>query len=351
MTLATELLSSLRGSRPALRRAGHALAACGLALSASACGGASSNGMPVGDGGTVQDGSTMGMTETLTTSGRHIVDRCGNGFVPRGLENALGEQLPPGNDWGGFVDKMAATGANAIRILPDVAQLSLSDLDKVFQRVVANDLVVYVSPGDRSWFGQSGVKTLLDTYKGHLILDAFQEPNYDDRTRWLSDVEAAIDQVRGYGYTVPITVLANQYGRDLPVLLSKGADVVAHDPQHRVILGWQAYWGSSGWYQSQYHMTLSEGFAAAAAAAFPIQAGIDDIADLPNEHMDYSAAMTAAQSNGIGWLWWDWYNPYGSANSLSTDGTVNHLTSVGTTVVNTHPASIAHTSVKACRPM
>ena len=79
--------------------------------------------------------------------------------------------------------------------------------------------------------------------------------------------------------------------------------------------------------------------------------GLDDITDLPSEHMDYSAAMTAAQSNGIGWLWWDWYNPYGSANSLSTDGTVNHLTSVGSTVVNTHPASIAHTSVKACRPM
>jgi len=127
-----------------------------------------------------------------------------------------------------------------------------------------------------------------------------------------------------------------------------GPEIVAADPLRNTIIGWQAYWGSSQFYQRRYGMSLTQGIQAAAQATFPIQIGIDRITDPPSETMDFGAAMSTAQSNGVGWLWWDWYNPYGPDNNLSRDGSAN-LLPVGQTVVNTHPASIRNTSVRPCR--
>jgi hypothetical protein len=58
--------------------------------------------------------------------------------------------------------------------------------------------------------------------------------------------------------------------------------------------------------------------------------------------------MTKAQANGIGWLWWDWYNPYGSENNLSEDGSADNLTATGEDVIRSHAASIARTARLSC---
>jgi hypothetical protein len=84
-------------------------------------------------------------------------------------------------------------------------------------------------------------------------------------------------------------------------------------------------------------------------APFPIQLGLDHVTDPPSETADFEALMTAAQASGIGWLWWDWYNPYGSDNNLSDDGTASNVTAIGRTVVRGHAASIQRTAQRACR--
>jgi hypothetical protein len=58
--------------------------------------------------------------------------------------------------------------------------------------------------------------------------------------------------------------------------------------------------------------------------------------------------MQAAQDHGIGWLWWDFFNPYGAENNLSRDGSADRLTSTGNTVINSHAASIANTARSTC---
>lgn len=58
--------------------------------------------------------------------------------------------------------------------------------------------------------------------------------------------------------------------------------------------------------------------------------------------------MNLAQANGVPWLWWDWYNPYGTDNNLSLDGSADNLTVTGRLVVNTHAASVANTARLAC---
>lgn len=289
---------------------------------------------------------------TITTSGRDVLDSCGNKLVVRGVEQIFGEQLPQGNDWVGLIGQIADSGVNAVRILAGTDTLSNADVDSLIQVAVDRQMVVYMTPyGNQNmqWLGQPDVREMLAKYEKHVIIDAFGEPTFDDRARFLADSTDAIRQVREWGYRVPLTVTANQFGRDLPSLLELGAEIVASDPLNNTILGWQAYWSTSGYYQDLYGMSLEEAVQAVAAAPFPIQLGLDRVTDFPSgATADFGALMSATEAHGIGWLWWDWYNPYGNENNLTEDGSAARLTPTGSAVVSTHAASVQNTARLAC---
>ena len=288
-------------------------------------------------------------TNTMRVSGRKLLDSCGQPFVVRGVEQILGEQLPQGNDWLGLVREIAATGANAVRILPSVNTLTLGDVDEILTFIGEQGMVAFIDPlngGD--WYAQDDVRAMLKKHERFIIIDAYGEPQYDDIERWHAEAKAALVRMRGLGYEVPFTVYANQYGRALPSLFDYGADILAADPLHNTFLGWQAYWGNNGYYQQHYGYSLTEAVDAIVESGLPIQLGLDHITDLPSTEADYATLMTGAEANGVGWLWWDFYNPYGTENNLSQDGTVEHLTSTGSTVLDTHPASVGNTAKRAC---
>jgi hypothetical protein len=190
---------------------------------------------------------------------------------------------------------------------------------------------------------------MLAKHEGNILIDAFGEPQFDDRDKFLADSTAALQQLRAWGYRVPLTVTANQFGRDLPSILELGAQIIASDPLHNVMLGWQAYWPNNNYYQSMYGYTLEQAVQAAAAAPFPIQLGLDHVTDFPSDvTADYGTLLTATQQNGIGWLWWDWYNPYGNENDLTVDGSRGSLTDTGRVVMVDHAASVRNTARLAC---
>jgi hypothetical protein len=289
---------------------------------------------------------------TMRTSGRRILDACGNTFVTRGVEQIFGEQLPQGNDWVGLVEQIAASGVNAVRVLAGTDALGVDDVDTLLRVVRDQGMVAYVTPygnEGRNWLQAGEVRDMLASHERYIIIDAFGEPTFDDRDRFLSEATEAIRQVRSWGYRVPLTATANQFGRDLPSLLELGDEIVAADPLDNTIMGWQAYWGSGGFYQATYGMSLTEGVAAAARAPFPIQLGLDRITDFPSpETADYGSLLSATEEHGVGWLWWDWYNPYGNENNLTENGDASRLTPTGQTVVNTHAASVQKTARRAC---
>jgi hypothetical protein len=132
----------------------------------------------------------------------------------------------------------------------------------------------------------------------------------------------------------------------LPTILEGGADVLASDPLHNVIFGWQAYWGEPGnYYQNMFGMTLHQAMQAVRDAPFMIQVGLTYQTDpwQNSETMDYHLAMQDAQTYDIGWLWWDWRLSSGSA-SLTTDGVYGHWEPYGADVAVTNPYSIGKTS-------
>src|SRR4029078_12354242 len=110
-------------------------------------------------------------------------------------------------------------------------QLSVNEIDQFLTAAGAAKVVVFLTPnGGRSWFKRSDVKTMLNRHQKWLIIDAYGEAPYDDRNRWQNDVQTAIRDIRSAGDTVPLTVLSNLYGRDLPALFERGAAIEATDP-------------------------------------------------------------------------------------------------------------------------
>lgn len=290
---------------------------------------------------------------TMTTSGRQILDSCGNPFVTRGVEQIFGEQLPEGNDWVGLVEEIAASGVNAVRVLAGTNTLGTDDVDALLAVVADRGMVAYVTPyGNEAmqWLDGEDVRAMLAKHEKYIIIDAFGEPTFDDRERFVRDSTDALRQVRSWGYRVPLTVTANQYGRDLPSILELGEQIISADPLGNTILGWQAYWSNNGFYQEHYGMSLTEAVQAVANAPFPIQLGLDRVTDFPSDATaDFGTLLSATEANDIGWLWWDWYNPYGDENNLTQDGSSSRLTPTGETVVSSHAASVRNTSRLACR--
>jgi hypothetical protein len=289
---------------------------------------------------------------TLQTSGRQLLDTCGKPFVVRGVEQIFGEQLPQGNDWLALLDQISESGVNAVRILAGTDTLDVNDVDALLARVAEKGMAAYVTPyGNEGmqWLAGQDVRQMLAKHEKYIIIDAFGEPTFDDRDRFIAESTNAIRQVRSWGYEVPLTVTANQFGRDLPSLLELGQRIVDSDPLGNTILGWQAYWSESGYYQNTYGMSLSAAVDAVARAPFPIQLGLDRVTDFPStQTADFGTLLTATEAHGVGWLWWDWYNPYGNENNLTNNGTASNLTATGSTVLTTHAASVKNTAKQLC---
>jgi hypothetical protein len=308
--------------------------------------------------------TATGTASSLQVQGRNLLDTCGDPLVVRGVEQIFGVADTDGNgpfslggSYAALVDQIANTGANAIRILPQ-SDLPAADVDAIIGQAASHQMVVFISNNglstdanhvaDPGWLARSDIIAAINKYPKWTVIDAMQEYGGSSRAQWRADAIARVQYVRGLGYTQPFVVIGPTNGRDLPSILAAGAAITAADPLGRTIIGWQAYWGNSGYYQGVYGMTLLQGVNQAAATAFPIQIGILNWAEVGcTDALAYKTVMSAAQANGQGWLWWDWVLPGYRCFDLSTNGHANSLTTDGNVVVN-DPTGILATSRKAC---
>lgn len=329
---------------------------------------------------------------TLQTQGRFLLDACGNKFLARGPEQLLGYGMEgPGDGAGtydGLIDQIASTGANALRLLPnsDPGQpfdnwgtAQIAKLDRVLSRAcTTHHMIVYLSyyadgraggetntnTNARTYFwNQQGVKDLVNKYSTCLVVDGLQENGYWDVARWRLDALAAVDWFRAQGYTQPLDIMGNGYGRDLPSIIVHGQEILNRDPLKRIVFGWQAYWGTGGYYTNDGFAgkeglssptSPADGIRRAAEMPFPIQAGLLNMAEPEMELVDYQTAMTQATTSQLGWLWW-WgsFNGYNDNNILTNTQywDAAHLkTPYGPIVVWTHAQSIHNSAVRACVP-
>jgi mannan endo-1,4-beta-mannosidase len=284
-------------------------------------------------------------------SGRHLLDPCGERLVVRGVEQMFWQTswLSP---W--FVPEIAKTGANTVRILPQISAptptgeppLSLATMEVLIQLGIQNHMLVDVAVNggkDPSIYLRSDVKALLLKYEKNIVIHAKGEGYERTGAEWATNAKNVVSQLRSAGYKAPLYIMATNGGRNLPVILNYGTEILAADPLRNIVFGWQAYWGSSNYYQNLFGMTLAQAMAKVRDAPFPIQVGLLHVTDGTSEAMNHSTVMADAQAYGIGWLWWDWRM---DRNNLTTDGISGHWATYGQDVALTNPTSISRTAVR-----
>lgn len=302
-------------------------------------------------------------TATWTTSGRNLKDPRGVTFVPRGAEQVMwnASWLPNSH-----ITQQANCGSNTIRILPYFTRNTptgepkntIAQIEDQIRRGINGKVLVDIaidggqdSPNGSNPYLRTDVKTMLLKYQKYIVIHAKGEADESNGAQWVMNANARVAAMRAAGYTAPLYIMTTTAGRNLPVALNFGQQIVDADPLHRIVIGWQAYWGPNNFYQGQYGMTLAQAFTAVRNANFPIQVGLIKRADIQDGNqaaMNYSALMADAQSgatpeNRIGWMWWDWRM---GADDLTTNGNCGSYAHDGLDIVVNNTNGIQKTAVR-----
>jgi hypothetical protein len=240
---------------------------------------------------------TLDTLPHITFSGREILDATGARIVPRGPEMTMASSAALTD-----IDNIAATGANAVRVLlgvDAVNNMTPELFDQFFAKIQQHDMIAWVSfyawneaanfaiapaLGGGNFFSQTApegygvcstdshgpcylsmwdrqwVKDLMDKYRSYVILDAMQEyiapsgveaGSEAGRAAWRDAAISSVEFFRDRGYTQPLAVMASFQGRDLYGITQHAtailnADTIKIGGQSQIIFGWQAYWSSVG---------------------------------------------------------------------------------------------------------
>jgi hypothetical protein len=279
-------------------------------------------------------------------SGRHLVDGRGRVFVPRGPELVTAELVDVGE-----IDAIAATGANALRMLltlDSANHMTPEAFDRLIGRAVEKKMVVWISlftwdnsrdreiaPAlgggrlkqmsdylvvwERQW-----LKQLVKKYDGWVVVDAMQEfkssvkPPENPRAvrEWVDAAKKHIRFFREQGFTQPLQIMTSFEGRDLHAIIANAEEILEADPVTRdntkqTLFGWQAYWGPGFYEKWQGGLLIGRPITAAQAIKkfvatrnYPIMVGLDSV-DVPGTE-SHKAIMPACAAHSVGWLWWEW---------------------------------------------
>ena len=106
---------------------------------------------------------------------------------------------------------------------------------------------------------------LLNSYSNIYLQCEIETEPVASNAAWLAEVNPLVARLRAAGHLHPIKVGAPSGGRDVKWPLAVGATVLAGDPRHNVIFGWQVYWAETlglPWYYQ-----TSNGFAVGLAGS------------------------------------------------------------------------------------
>lgn len=291
---------------------------------------------------------------TYQVVGKDLQDPNGATVEIRGLEQSMWNAgwLAPS-----MISDIGRTGANTVRILPYYTlntptgepRSTLAQIETMIRLGINAHMLVDVAIDggkDPNVWLRPEVKALMLKYSKYIVVHAKGEAYEPTHDAWAAEATRVVTMLRAAGYTMPLYVMTREGGRNLPAILAKGSSIQSSDPLHRVVFGWQAYWGNNNAYQNAYGMTLAQAFSAVASAPFPIQVGLiwhTNPWDIPALTVDYAALMADAEAKHIGWLWWDYRM---GKDNVTQSGVYGQWTTWGAKVVSTDPNSIQATSVR-----
>ena len=287
----------------------------------------------------------------LKVNGPYLYDECGEQVVFRGVENVIHDMTratssnPNGwvNDpYGEYIDDMAATGANAIRIIgggfPQFG--GPAALDDILDRAI-NEHDMWVSIAWVDWENPE-IRDVIKKYESFVSLHAQGEVNHSDDQKWVTDSKAVIDRFRGWGFTCPIELMANDYGQNADIVLQRGSEVFDHDPRGNVVFGVQFYSQYGADPRSKLDEVANfEHVVWAGTSRFKL--GLDQ--GFGNNADTYKKVWEHTWEKGLSTFYWDFKG--GDGDNLSCDGTINCLTDVGQFLINNSQYTLGATAEKS----
>lgn len=305
----------------------------------------------------------MSVRSTLYVSGRYLHTPGGTKLILRGIDLPLLDDwnFPPSN----HISDIARTNANAVRIQwyadygqPSRPSYSVADLDPILRRCAKAEMIPIVMLADLTcapdtsqlnsvivkWWTSPDVVAVLSKHHKYLIINIANEvgqyhwvgDSQDALKQYVADYTTAITSIRAAGLMVPLMIDAPDCGTSLDVFLSMGAQLIAADPQHNVLLSAHAYW--AGYDGMSFIQPCVD-------ASLPIVFGeISNRQDngdgyysldgsgswtpAPNG-FQYQNLLLSALRHDIGWLAWSWGPDKSDDRCLSTDRTFASLSPFG----------------------
>ena len=281
----------------------------------------------------------------LQVNGRSLYDDCGEEVVFRGVENVIHDQrINWANDpYGTYIDDIAATGTNAIRIIGGGFSKygGPATLDDILDRCI-NKHNMWVSIAHVDW-DNAEIRNVIKKYENFVSLHAQGEVNHNDDQKWANDSKAVIDRFRGWGFKCPIELMTNEYGQNADVVLERGGEVFNHDPEGNVIFGVQIYskYGDDPRYKID-ELANFDHFVQIGVSLFTIGLRADWSSHTTET---YKRVWNHAWEKGFSTFYWDFYG--GDGDNISCDGTINCLTDVGRFLINNSQYNIGATAQKS----
>lgn len=287
--------------------------------------------------------------------GRHLVDRCGQKVVLRGVN----EMTTWINRSGSTLEEIAKTGANCARIVALTTDKA-ADLETWISLSLRNGMIpmpeLHDATGEWAKLGQlfdywarPDILAVVKKYEASLLLNVGNEVGDNSVTAemWKAGYAAGIKRLRSAGVKSCIVVDAPGYGQKIDVIRAAGLDLLAEDPDRNLLFSAHAYWPSMwGWSDQK----VKDELKATVDKGVPFIIGEFGNAweQTAQGAIPYKLILEECQRQGIGWLAWSWgpgNNPQTWLN-MTRDGTHATLQSWGLEVAETLPTSIKNTSVR-----
>ncbi len=326
---------------------------------------------------------------TLQVVGKNLTLTNGQSIILRGVNYGLINQgdisLADPAGYQAYIDEVANTGANAIRIpwytdgqnwrdipgppsngTPGTVDgyVTNGHLSNIIAYCISKKMIPILSIHDDSYitckdnwayfdstvmnfWTDPNVLALIETNKSHLIINLANEFDFvrwtgspaSELTIFKTNYSAAVNQLRQAGVHVPIMIDAPDCGQSSTELLSIAEEMNQSDSRHNLIFSSHAYWYGYANTLAQVQTKLTEAqntdvcfilgeVASNQDGSNPGECGINDLSAL------YPIILNEACSRNISWLAWTFSLDCSPARQMSLTASASDLTVFGNNIVN-----------------
>ena len=284
-------------------------------------------------------GQLLGYAVVKTTGffvlGRDLYDRRGVRVLLRGVNKMSVWDLEDPVGLATFPE-IKQTGANSVRIVwaitsnlePGGPATALARLNPLIANAKANHLVPMIELHDATgkwgrlndlvdYWTQPAVVKILRRHKAYLLVNIANEAgDYTvSRADFVAGYSNAVQRMRAAGIHPPLVIDASNWGKDLAMLNSTAAALLAADPEGNLIFSVHFYWPLADGANASF---IRSNLQQAAALGYPLVVGeFSQVGAFsqnnqrankcgPTGKIDYQAILAACHELQLGWYAWEW---------------------------------------------